>query len=90
MGILIDKVEKELSKVFEKVTVDPNEDDTVVKLKVDDSDDSNLSYKESTNPYSTTPAIKVEVEIEEDEDSPDSPYIDNLKESVKNHKVRSR
>jgi len=88
MSLLVDKIEEELSKLYEKITVDPSDDDTVVKLKVDDSDDSNMS--ENQNPFSQVHAIKVEVEIEEDEDAPDSPYIDNLKEAIKKRKIKTR
>ena len=86
---LIKKVIEEFSKLYEKVSIDPS-DDEVVKIKVDDSDDKNITYKESENPFSMVQSIKVEVEIEEDEDSPDSPYIDNLKEAIKKRKIKTR
>jgi len=87
---LIDKVKEELSELYEKVSVDTSDDNTIVKLKVDDSDDSNLTYKENENPFSQVHALKIEVEIEEDEGSSDSPYIDDLKEAVKKHKIKTR
>jgi len=86
---LIEKVMKEFSKLYENISVDPSDDENV-KIKVDDSDDKNITYKESENPFSMVQSLKIEVEIEEDEDSPNSPYIDNLKEVIKKRKIKTR
>jgi len=86
---LIEKVMEEFSKLYENISVDPSDDENV-KIKVDNSDDKNITYKESENPFSMVQSLKIEVEIEEDEDSPNSPYIDNLKEVIKNVKSKTR
>jgi len=86
---LIEKVMEEFSKLYENISVDPSDDENV-KIKVDDSDDKNITYKESENPFSMVQSLKIEVEIEEDEDSPNSPYIDNLKEVIKKRKIKTR
>jgi activator of HSP90 ATPase len=81
MSKLIDKVKEEFYKLYEKVSVDPSDDDKeAVKIKVDNSDEGNVTYKENQNPFSLFNTLRIEVEVEEEEDSP---YIDNLKEAIK-------
>ena len=86
---IVSKTKKELADLFEKVTVDPDTSDNSVKIKVDDSDDKNLSYKESATGFSLKPDMHIEVEIEEDVDETSDNYFKDLKESLRK-KIRTR
>ena len=78
---IVSKAKREIDELLEKVTVEPDTSDDVVKLKVDDSDDRNVSYKESATGFSLKPDLKIEVEIEEDKDEKIDSYLKSIKES---------